>query len=164
MRSFKNIFLLLLIFIPSTAYIDKDVHFEKGLTPGCVAPEIEINGAGKELLSTLRGQYVLVQFWATYDGTSRMNNLLLNNSVKKHFANRVSTVSLSFDDSKCIFDQTVRMDGAKPTLQCFVAEGENSKIYNDYNLSNGFANYLINPEGVIVAKNISPSQLEGLLN
>lgn len=164
MRSFKNFFLLLLIFIPSTAYIDRDVHFERGLTPGCIAPEIEISNGGKGLLSTLRGHYVLVQFWATYDGESRMNNLLLNNSVKRHFADRVRTVSLSFDADKLIFDETVRIDGATPTLQGFVPEGENSKIYNDYQLSSGFANYLINPEGVIVAKNISPSKLEELLN
>ncbi|MDD2799232.1 MAG: thioredoxin-like domain-containing protein [Bacteroidales bacterium] len=164
MRSFKSYFLLLLILIPLTAYVTKDVRPEEGLTPGSFAPEIQIDENGKELLSSMRGKYLLLQFWAAYDGESRMNNLLLYNSIKRHYANRVHNLSLSFDTNRTIFEETVSADGMDPNTQLNVVQGENSDVYRNYNLSNGYTNYLIDPNGVVVAKNVSPQKLNEILN
>jgi hypothetical protein len=160
MRSFKSFFLLLLIFIPATAYVGKDARPSVGLSPGSTAPEIEMNETGKELLGSLRGRYLLLQFWAAYDAESRMNNLLMHNSISRHGAGRVRMVSLDFDTEKSVFDETIRTDGIAPSTQYFVAKGQDSEVYQTYRLSKGYGNYLINPEGVIVAKNVSPDKLE----
>ncbi|MEI7676058.1 MAG: thioredoxin-like domain-containing protein [Bacteroidales bacterium] len=164
MRSFKSIFLLLLIVIPSTAYVAKDSLPDIGLMPGSTAPAIQIDKTGKELLSSMRGHYLLLQFWAAYDGQSRMNNLLMYNSITKHYADRVLMASFSFDSQKLIFDETLRSDGISASTQYFVEEGSNSEIFRTYSLANGYANYLIDPNGVIVAKDVSPQKLEEILN
>ncbi len=163
MRSFKSFFLALLIFIPATAYVGKDVRPGVGLSPGSSAPEIRIGNAEKELLGDFRGKYLILQFWAVYDAPSRVNNLLMYNSVKKNYSDRVRMVSLSFDPQELIFKETVRMDGIDPQTQFLVSNGENSEVYETYRLSKGFSNYLIDPNGVIVAKNLSPEQLKKLV-
>jgi hypothetical protein len=163
MRSFKNIFLLLLIFIPATAYIGKDHQPSVGLSPGSTAPEIQLNNTGKELLSSSRGHLVLLQFWAAFDAESRMNNLLMYNTISRHHAKQVQMVSFSFDTQKLIFDETVRTDGISTSSQFFVDEGQNSQVYKNYHLSNGYANYLIDTAGVILAKDLTVSQLANYL-
>ena len=163
MRSFKNIFLLLLILIPSTAYVDKDAKPGFGLSPGSIAPEIGINGTEKGLLSSMRGKYLLLQFWATYDAQSRMSNLLLYNTIHRHYAGKVQTVSFAFDPQRMIFEETVRTDGMDPATQIYVAGADNSEVYDTYDLSDGFTNYLIDKNGVIVAKNVTPEKLANLV-
>ena len=43
-------------------------------------------------------------------------------------------------------------------------EGENSEIFKLYDLKHGFINCLVDDRGVIVAKNVSPSELASLLH
>ena len=152
MRSFKSLFLALLIFIPATAYVDKDTRPGVGLSPGSTAPAIRIDKTGDNLLAGFHGEYLIVQFWAVYDAPSRANNLLMNNSVREHYSDRVRMVSLSFDPQEVVFRETVRTDGIDPANEHLVKEGEDSEVYKTYRLSKGFGNYLIDPNGVIVAK------------
>lgn len=154
----------MLIFIPATAYVDKDTQPGVALSPGSKAPEIQITNARNELLSSMRGQYVLLQFWAAYDALSRMNHLLMHNSISQHYADRVRNVSISFDTDKVIYEETLRADGMNSSDQYLASEGANSKIYQNYRLSNGYGNYLINPSGIIIAKNITPDKLADLIN
>lgn len=163
MRSFKSLFLALLIFIPATAYVDKDIRPGVGLSPGSTAPAIRIDKTGNDLLAGFHGEYLVVQFWAVYDAPSRTNNLLMNNSVREHYSDRVRMVSLSFDPQEIVFRETVRTDGIDPANEHLVTGGENSEVYKTYRLSKGFGNYLIDPNGVIVAKNITPDQLRKLV-
>jgi hypothetical protein len=43
-------------------------------------------------------------------------------------------------------------------------KGESSTIFKDYKLDKGFCNYLIDANGIIIAKNISSTQLAEYLN
>jgi hypothetical protein len=163
MRSFKSLFLALLIFIPATAYVGKDTRPGVGLSPGSTAPDIRIDKTGNDLLAGFHGKYLILQFWAVYDAPSRTNNLLMNNSVRAYYSDRVRMVSLSFDPQELVFKETLRTDGIDPKNQLLVAGGEDSEVYKTYRLSKGFTNYLIDPNGVIVAKNITPDQLRKLV-
>ena len=65
------------------SFVDKDKP-STGILLGDIAPNFEIPPAtysGKTInkLSDLRGKYVLLNFWATYDATSRLQNVSLNN-------------------------------------------------------------------------------------
>ena len=76
----------------------------------------------------------------------------------------VEMVSVSFDDYKSIFDETMEKDRIK-TNKCFVeTEGENSDLYQIYRLHKGFKNYLLDKDGVIIAKNIEAKELSSYLN
>lgn len=68
-------------------------------------------------------------------------------------------VSISFDEYQSIFKETVRKDQIV-TPTCFVeTEGEDSRLFKKYRLNRGFTNYLLDGNGVIIAKNISAAEL-----
>ena len=61
--------------------------------------------------------------------------------------------------SQSIFKETVRKDQIV-TPTCFVeTEGEDSGLFKKYRLNRGFTNYLLDGNGVIIAKNISAADL-----
>ncbi len=64
-----------------------------------------------------------------------------------------------FDEYQSIFKETVRKDQIV-TPTCFVeTEGEDSGLFKKYRLNRGFTNYLLDGNGVIIAKNISAADL-----
>lgn len=164
MKYVKWIFVVL--FISSlTSFVEKDKP-TSGLSVGDVAPDFKVGTTlnGKQLaLNSLKGKYVLLSFWASYDAQSRMNNVSLSNALKASSQN-VEMVSVSFDEYKSIFDETVRKDQIVPA-NCFVeTNGENSELFEIYRLNKGFNNYLLDEKGIIIAKNISSSNLSSYLN
>ena len=162
-KNVKGIFVALVtvsfIFL---SFVGKDTPTE-GLTIGDKAPELKIYG-GKQMvdLKDLKGKYVLLSFWASYDAESRMNNAILNNVAGK--ADNIEMVSVSFDDYKSVFNETIKRDRIS-TPNCFVElSGTRSEIYKTYRLHKGFKNYLLDENGVIVAKDITASELLSYLN
>ena len=140
MRYYVNWFFVVILISSLTSFIEKDRPVE-GLSIGEYAPDFVMNGDASNAtdsvyssLSALHGNYVLVNFWASYD-------------------NYVS-----------IFRETVRKDGIVGA-GCFVeTEGVKSSIFKDYNLKKGFTNYLLDDNGMIIAKNISVAELSSYLN
>lgn len=164
MKHVKWIFVVLL-FCSLTSFVEKDVA-TKGLNVGDSAPEFSIkslNGEQTKELKELKGNYVLLSFWASYDAPSRVQNALLNNALKKT-GYSVKMVSVSFDAYTSIFNETIKKDEID-TPNCFVeTSGEASGIYKRYRLNKGFKNFLLNEKGVIIAKNITADQLSKYIN
>ena len=76
----------------------------------------------------------------------------------------VEFVSVSFDEYASIFRETVRKDGIVGA-GCFVdTAGEKSRIFRKYGLKGGLTNYLLDENGMIIAKNISVAELSSYLN
>ena len=166
MKYVKWVFVVLLI-SSLTSYVEKDKP-TGGLNVGDIAPDFEIQtmSANQSVheLSDLKGRYVLLSFWASYDAQSRMQNASLNNALRASANNNVELVSVSFDEYKSVFEETVRKD-QMVTPTCFVeTEGESSGLFKKYRLSRGFSNYLLDDNGVIIAKNISAAELSSYLN
>ena len=165
MRHVKWIFVVLLI-SSLTSFVVKDKP-TGGLNPGDIAPEFNIhaitNGQSVSLKS-LKGKYVLLSFWASYDAKSRLLNTSLSNAVQEAGISSVKMVSVSFDKYKSVFDETIRKDQIVDDF-CFVeTKGEKSGLFKKYNLNRGFSNYLLDENGIIIAKNISAAELSSYLN
>ncbi len=161
-KNVSRVFVVLMISFISFSFVGKDTPTE-GLTIGDKAPEFKICGE-KQLvnLKDLRGKYVLLSFWASYDADSRMKNVTLNHVVGK--TDNVEMVSVSFDDYKSIFNETIKKDRIT-TPNCFVElSGNRSDIYKTYRLHKGFKNYLLDENGVIIAKDIEASELLSYIN
>lgn len=161
-KNVSRVFVVLMISFISFSFVGKDTPTE-GLTIGDKAPEFNICGE-KQLvnLKDLRGKYVLLSFWASYDADSRMKNVTLNHVVGK--TDNVEMVSVSFDDYKSIFNETIKKDRIT-TPNCFVElSGNRSDIYKTYRLHKGFKNYLLDENGVIIAKDIEASELLSYIN
>ena len=144
------------------SFVGKDTPTE-GLSIGDKAPEFNICGEKQLInLKDLQGKYVLLSFWASYDAQSRMQNATLNNAVKK--VSNVEMVSVSFDEYKSVFTETIKQDQIS-TSKCFVElNGQESELYKTYRLKKGFKNYLLDENGVIIAKDIKASELSSYLN
>ena len=161
MRYVKWIFVVLQI-SSLTAFVEKDKP-TGGLSVGDVAPDFAIESTSSEQyildLKNLKGQYVLLSFWASYDAQSRMQNASLSNALRSATLDNVEMVSVSFDEYQSIFEETIRKDQIV-TPTCFVeTKGEDSGIFKKYRLNRGFTNYLLDGNGVIIAKNISAAEL-----
>ena len=165
MRHVKWIFVVLLI-CSLTAFVEKDKP-TGGLSVGDVAPDFRIESTSGEQyplkLADFKGRYVLLSFWASYDAQSRMQNVSLNNALRSDAPN-VKMVSISFDEYRSVFEETIRKDQIV-TPTCFVeTKGESSGLFKKYRLGRGFTNYLLDENGVIIAKNISAAELSAYLN
>ena len=161
MRHVKWIFVVLLI-CSLTAFVEKDKP-TGGLSVGDVAPDFRIESTSGEQyplkLADFKGRYVLLSFWASYDAQSRMQNASLSNALRSTARNNVKMVSVSFDEYQSIFEETIRKDQIV-TPTCFVeTKGEYSGLFKKYRLGRGFTNYLLDDNGVIIAKNISAAEL-----
>ena len=167
MKYVKWIFVVLLIG-SLTSFVEKDKP-TGGLNVGDIAPDFKIQSmsAGQPLseLSDMKGKYVLLSFWASYDAHSRMQNASLSNVLRSASRNEnVEMDSVSFDEYQSIFKETVRKDQIV-TPTCFVeTKGESSGLFKKYRLGRGFTNYLLDENGVIIAKNISAAELSAYLN
>ena len=165
MRHVKWIFVVLLI-SSLTSFVEKDKP-TGGLNVGDVAPDFTIESTSDAQynfdLTDLKGKYVLLSFWASYDAQSRMQNASLSNALRST-SQDVEMVSVSFDEYQSVFQETIRKDQiVKPT--CFAeTKGESSGLFKKYRLNRGFTNYLLDGNGVIIAKNISAAELSAYAN
>lgn len=145
------------------SFIDKG-KVGYGRSVGDKAPDFSVvSGDGEQLqLRALRGGYVLLSFWASYDAASRVQNLQLCRATAK-LPGRVKMVSVSFDEYKSVFDATVREDKIGKDASFVEVSGESSSLFKKYRLDRGFDNYLLDEEGVIIAKNVTAEKLADLL-
>ena len=164
MRHVKWIFVVLLI-CSLTAFVEKDKP-TGGLSEGDVAPDFKIESTSEEQpafkLANMKGRYVLLSFWASYDAASRENNAALS-----HLAGgdaRVKMVSVSFDHYASVFESVVKQDGLDADACFLETRGTDSELFDQFDLKSGFTNFLIDSNGMIVAKNITPAELVSFLN
>ena len=139
MRHVKWIFVVLLI-SSLTSFVEKDKP-TGGLNVGDVAPDFTIESTSDAQhnfdLTDLKGKYVLLSFWASYDAQSRMQNASLSNALRST-SQDVEMVSVSFDEYQSVFQETIRKDQIV-TPTCFVeTEGESSGLFKKYRLKPGF--------------------------
>ncbi len=134
---------------------------------GDIAPDVYVQTMSdwqQREYATPKGKYLLLSFWASYDAPSRMLNASLSNALRESAQDNVEMVSVSFDEYRSVFEETVRKDQIVTPICLVETEGENSELYKEFHLNRGFANYLLDDAGVIVAKNISATELSAYLD
>ncbi|EJW98955.1 hypothetical protein BF2301 [gut metagenome] len=150
-----------------TSFVSKNKP-TTGLNLGDLAPDFCIRNISTEQpvhdLSDMQGHYVLLSFWASYDAHSRMRNACISNVLRLATPKNVELVSISFDEYQSVFQETIRKDRIV-TPTCFVeTKGTSSDLFKKYRLNRGFTNYLLDGNGVIIAKDLTAADLSAYLN
>jgi thiol-disulfide isomerase/thioredoxin len=104
-------------------------------------------------LSSLRGKYVLVDFWASWCGPCRAENPNLLKAYQELKDKNFEIVSISLDDNKTAWLKAVEKD-ALPWKQVSDLKGWKNQVAVTYGVTAVPQNLLISPQGVIVAKNL----------
>jgi thiol-disulfide isomerase/thioredoxin len=133
-----------------TAKYDK----AKQIAIGKAVDFIQTDDKGNEFkLSSLRGKYVLVDFWASWCVPCRAENPHLLKAYNQLKTKGFEIVGISLDETKSAWLNAVKHDGM-PWIQVSDLKGFKTEIAVKYGIAAIPQNFLINPEGIIIAKNL----------
>lgn len=135
-----------------------------GIDQGMVAPNIVLdNDTLQTSLRDMRGEYVLLTFWASDDAESRIQCTQYSAWVKEHGIDNLKHVSVNFDQEPELFREIARLDNLDPLRQFNVRGAQADAIIDDYGLASGFGSILIGPDGRIVSVNPKTSDISSLI-
>lgn len=136
----------------------------RALSIGQLAPEIALPNPDGELikLSDLRGKYVLIDFWAAWCKPCREENPNVVRLYNRYKNKGFEVFGVSLDRTKEAWVQAIAADQLDWThvsdLKYF-----NSEAAATYQINAIPATYLIDPDGIIIAKDLRGLSLENKL-
>ena len=131
---------------------------------GAVAPDIDLpNPEGKSVpLSSLRGKYVLLDFWASWCGPCRQENPNVVKAYEKYKDKGFTIYSVSLDQSKDKWLKAIQADHLTWTHVSDLKFWQ-SAAAQTYRVEAIPQSFLLDPQGHIIGKNLRGEALEAKL-
>jgi peroxiredoxin len=131
---------------------------------GNVAPDFTQNDvAGNPItLSSLRGQYVMIDFWASWCGPCRQENPNIVQAYNAYKDKGFTILGVSLDQDKAAWEKAI-LDDKLTWLQVSDLKYWENAVARTYNIQSIPASILLDKEGKIIAKDLRGEALEAKL-
>lgn len=133
----------------------------RGISVGDVAPDFSLNDPdGKQIaLSSLRGKYVLLDFWASWCGPCRKENPNVVRLYQQYKEKNFEIYGVSLDKDRNAWIKAIKDDNLT------WVHGSDLKYWSSdvavqYGVNGIPATYLLDQEGRVIAKNLRGAALE----
>jgi peroxiredoxin len=125
------------------------------------APEISMPDVNGKLvsLSSFKGKYVLVDFWASWCGPCRQENPNVLVAYQKFKNKNFTILGVSLDDDKANWEKAIKDDQLSWTQISDLKKWQ-STIVGIYQFDGIPFNVLIDPQGKIIASGLRVAELE----
>ncbi len=149
---------------PFADILDKMVQTAEVGKVGSILPEFKQNDMnGKSVsLSSLRGKYVLVDFWASWCGPCRAENPNVVKTFNAYKNKNFTVLGVSLDQDKTKWLEAIKKDGLTWTHVSDLKYW-NNEVAVQFGIQSIPANFLIDPKGVIIGKDLRGAELEKIL-
>jgi thiol-disulfide isomerase/thioredoxin len=139
-----------------------------GTMPGQVAPELSYGNTKDSIikLSSLRGYYVLIDFWASWCGPCRMENPNVVNAFQKYSNAKFKTgkgfriYNVSLDMNREAWIKAIEKDRLNWPYHVSDLKGWSSEPAAKYGVNSIPTNVLIDPYGVVIARGLRGPALD----
>lgn len=141
--------------------LGKALSNAKDLVIGATLPDLTANNVNREALSlaSLRGKYVLVDFWASWCIPCRKEFPFLKKAYARFKDKGFEILGYSLDDKERLWVSAVENDDT-PWIQLSALKGYTDPIVVRYNVQFVPQNWLIDPSGKVIARNLRGENVE----
>lgn len=109
-------------------------------------------------LSAYKGKYILLDFWASWCAPCRKEHPKLINLYNTYKGGKFEIIAVSLDNNKQDWLNAIQQDNIN-WIQVSDLRGQQNAIALQYGVQSVPANFLIDPNGVIIGKNLTADAL-----
>ena len=166
----KIVFSLIMMLCMSSCVYGSDeaaTDYDSELLPaGTAAPDFRIPADGNPggvTLSSFRGKYVVLEFWASWCPDCRKVTGKVRDMHSRFASDSVVFVGVSFDTNRDTWTKYVRDNGMDWLQLCELKPWKETTVSKAYGVKWIPAFYIISPDGKILAGSVSPEKIEARL-
>jgi peroxiredoxin len=153
--------------ISKSVYVQEltsEISIRRSCEIGAEAPELALPDSLGIInsLHNLRGKYVLIYYWASWNGNCRLMNKKLTVIRNKYKSKPFVIFAVSVDEKHSAWAKVVKTDGLNAIHVCSLRGAMSSEV-RSYAVNEIPKFILVNPEGIIINRDFDDKQLEILL-